>query len=131
MTRASSRNGPKAWGEIVVVLLDDAAITGANARVFGRDTPTDVISQAYRPAPGSDAWTGEILVNAERAGRCTRPASELALYVAHGCDHLCGGHDETPAARRRMLDRERRWVRDARLAGLPVDRILGRPGTRR
>jgi rRNA maturation RNase YbeY len=127
MTRALSRSGPRAWGEIDVVLLDDAAIAGANARVFGRETPTDVISQAYRPAPGCKAWTGEILVNAERAGRHDSPASELALYIAHGCDHLCGGRDGTPAARRRMLDRERRWLRDARRAGLPVDRLLVRP----
>jgi len=124
MTRASSRSGPRAWDEVAVVLLDDAATARANARVFGRDRPTDVITQAYRPPPGRAAWTGEILVNAERAAAFPRPSAELALYVAHGCDHLCGGRDGSPAARARMLRRERRWLREARLAGLAVDRLL-------
>jgi rRNA maturation RNase YbeY len=124
MTLASSRSGPRAWAEIDVVLLDDRGIAEANARVFGRDRTTDVISQAYRPPPGSAAWTGDILVNAERAALMADRDAELALYVAHGCDHLCGGRDGTPAARARMLRREQRWLRDARCAGLPVDRLF-------
>jgi ssRNA-specific RNase YbeY (16S rRNA maturation enzyme) len=92
--------------------------------VFGRPRPTDVISQAYRPAPGAAAWTGDILVNVQRAAQMRSPDAELALYVAHGCDHLCGGRDGTPAARARMLRRERAWLRQARREGLPVDRLL-------
>ena len=126
MTRASSRSGPRAWDDVAVVLLDDASIAAANALVFGRPAPTDVISQAYRPAPGGTAWSGEILVNAERAARFADPCGELALYVAHGCDHLCGGRDGTPAARARMLRRERRWLRDARHRGLALDRLAAR-----
>ncbi len=124
MTRASSRSGPTAWDEIAVVLLDDASIAAANARVFGRPRPTDVISQAYRPAPGAAAWTGDILVNVQRAAGMRDPDAELALYVAHGCDHLCGGRDGTPAARARMLRRERAWLRQARREDFPVDRLL-------
>ena len=124
MTRASSRSGPKAWDEVTVVLLDDATIAPANARVFGRDRPTDVITQAYRPPPGRTAWTGEILVNVERATTLPRPSAELALYIAHGCDHLCGGRDGSPAARARMLRREKRWLRAARLVGFDPDRLL-------
>lgn len=92
------------WQSLAVTLLDDAGITGLNREYFGHDTATDVISFAY------GAGVGEIFVNAERARRARRPAWELALYIAHGCDHLAGADDNTPARRRRMLARERRWL---------------------
>ncbi len=98
-----------------LVLLDDAGITALNREYFGKNRPTDVISFAYAPDEG------EVFVNVERARRARRPSWELALYVAHGCDHFSGADDHTPAQRARMLNRERRWLRDI---GKLADRLL-------
>ena len=45
------------------------------------------------------------------------PAHELALYIAHGCDHLAGEDDTTPAQRQRMRKRELRWLREVQKHG--------------
>ena len=101
----------------------------AHARWMGLATVTDVLSQRYEPVPGDTAGAhGEIIVNAALAqelgphhwGR-TGPgaaACELALYVAHGCDHLMGADDATPTERARMRRRELRWLRDAADCGI-------------
>ena len=111
------------WGELTLVLTDDEGIRAANAAVFGRDGVTDVIACTYDAVPGESAATdGDIVVNVQRA--CARarrnwPASrELALYVAHGCDHLAGSDDATDAEANRMRRRELRWLRRPDLAPL-------------
>ena len=43
---------------------------------------------------------------------------ELALYLAHGCDHLTGADDATPAGRARMRRRELGWLRELALTRL-------------
>lgn len=135
MTRASSRSRPIVWDELTVTLTDDAGIADANRRCFGRDHPTDVISQAYAALPGESGARGDIVVNVQRAAAATvrtNPDAELALYVAHGCDHLTGGRDDTPTGRARMLRRERRWLADARRAGgLAVGALFTPPRGRR
>lgn len=63
--------------------------------------------------------TAEIFVNVERAAQ-VRPCSrkwnasrELALYIAHGCDHLISGEDDArDDERKRMRARELRWLRE-------------------
>ena len=63
----------------------------------------------------------EIIVNAERAWlagsrrRGWSPSRELALYIAHGCDHLNDERDTTPAGRRRMRRRELHWLAQVNL----------------
>ncbi len=123
--RACRRDRPaRRWSTLTVVLLDDAGMGEVNRRVFDRDHATDVISQAYRPVPGAHAgWAGELYLNvacAQREGRARRggPARELALYLAHGCDHLTGGLDDTPAQARAMRRRELAWLRHPDLARL-------------
>lgn len=112
------------WGEMTVVLVDDAGSHEVNRVQLGHDYPTDVISFNYAPIPGeaADGCSGEIVVNAEQACRMGRryggAAHELALYIAHGCDHLTGGDDSTPVQRRQMRRRELRWVKEAQNAGL-------------
>jgi len=74
-----------------------------------------VVSQMYEGIPGVVGATGEMVVNAERAReegakRDGGTARELALYVAHGFDHLAGADDDTPARRRAMRRRETRWL---------------------
>jgi ssRNA-specific RNase YbeY (16S rRNA maturation enzyme) len=36
--------------------------------------------------------------------------AELALYIAHGFDHLSGADDNTPARRAAMRRTEMRWL---------------------
>jgi ssRNA-specific RNase YbeY (16S rRNA maturation enzyme) len=135
MARAGARRRMAAWGVVSVVLVDDGGIGRINRACFGRSGATDVISLTYAPVPGeTDGGAAEIIVNvqraqeeggrhwrqADRAGCSPRPPRrrvaaclELALYLAHGCDHLTGATDDTPVLRRRMRQRELRWVRDA------------------
>lgn len=96
-----------------MILAGDAGIAAAHARCFGAPAVTDVISQAYRPLSPSDGWRGDIVVNVRRAaaiGGSHGADDELALYIAHGCDHLCGARDDTPRRRAAMLRRERAWL---------------------
>ena len=130
MRRATSRTDPGRWACVSLLLADDREMARWNAAAFGHPEPTDVISYAYPPAlPGEPGWTGEIAVNAARARRFgprhRGPAFELALYVAHGCDHLCGGDDATPAGRRLMRRRELRWLAGAARRGLLEDLLPG------
>ena len=117
------------WGDISVVITGHAGIRAVNRVHLGHDEVTDVISFRYDPVPGeADACDGEILVNAERAVERAAQAGrwsasrELALYIAHGMDHLAGADDATPAERMRMRRRELRWLR---AAGEVVERLLG------
>lgn len=99
-----------------IVLTDDAGIVSANRAVFGREYVTDVISLAYPPLPGESGMSGELIINVERAvcegaRRAGGPGRELALYLAHGCDHLAGAEDASPRQRASMRRRELRWLR--------------------
>ncbi len=105
---------------VEIALLDDEAMCRANREFFGKSGTTDVITLYYPSVNPAILPAADILVNLDLAlvesggalrSRNWNPACELALYVAHGCDHLCGADDHLPAARRRMLARERRWVR--------------------
>lgn len=113
------------WQEVTVHLLDDAGIAPVNRAVLGHEGATDVITQRYEPIPGeADGLVGELFVNVERALRAApRRAGwsadrELALYLAHGCDHLTGAADATPRERARMRRRELAWLRRLSLTPL-------------
>jgi ssRNA-specific RNase YbeY (16S rRNA maturation enzyme) len=113
--RAFPADAPAPLGELTVILTDDAAMPGYKAGCFGVRRQTDVVTQAYAAVPGVAGHSAEIILNAERAraegrGRPGGPARELALYLAHGLDHLAGGDDDTPARRRAMRRRERAWL---------------------
>jgi rRNA maturation RNase YbeY len=103
------------FAELSIVLLDDAAMPACKERVFGVHRQTDVISLAYAAVPGIQPATAELIINAERALREGErhpggTARELALYLAHGLDHLAGRDDDTPSRRRSMRRRETRWL---------------------
>jgi rRNA maturation RNase YbeY len=127
------------WAEVSVVLTDDAGIASVNWTFLDHACATDVITFTFAPVPGGGAGTcGEIYLNVERAleegarrggstalttGGSTalttgNAADELALYLAHGCDHLTGANDRTLRERRRMRRRELLWIRRARRDGL-------------
>ena len=112
------------------MLTDDALITRVNKKYFDKSDVTDVISFRYDPMPGEDAgYSGEIVVNVQQARRnprCGDESRELALYIAHGCDHLSGESDLTPQGYRRMRRRELRWLKQARECGLTEDLIVTR-----
>lgn len=112
-----------AWAEISIVLVDDAGIHVLNQQFMERDEVTDVLSFDYAPLPGeTDTPSAEIVVNVERARhvgpRYGGVERELALYIAHGCNHLTGADDSTIRDRERMRRRERRWLTAARENGL-------------
>jgi len=69
--------------------------------------------------PGESGCQGEIIVNVEQALRARHrpdwsPNQELALYIAHGIDHLHGSTDTNPRECQRMRRRELRWIRQTR-----------------
>ena len=105
------------FGELTITLTDDAAMPAYKAGCFGVRRQTDVVTQSYEAVPGVCAATAELILNAERAReegrqRSGGPAHELALYLAHGLDHLAGADDNTPARRRAMRRRETGWLTD-------------------
>lgn len=129
INRASDLCPNREWGDISVVLVDNAGMEPFNRRLFEKAGTTDVISQCYEPVPGENgAWAGDVIVNVElavtmgkkleRPGASWGPERELALYIAHGCDHLMGEDDADNAGRARMRRRELRWVDEASRKGL-------------
>ena len=111
------------WAEVSVVLTDDAGIALVNRTFLDHARATDVITFTLAPMPGGGAGTcGEIHLNVERAleegARRGNATDELALYLAHGCDHLTGANDRTVKERRRMRRRELLWIQRARRDGL-------------
>lgn len=110
--------GERPWRELVIHVLDDAGIAPVNAAVVGHEGATDVITQRYDPLPGEPGGLqGELFVNAQRAAEVAARAKrwsfdrELALYLAHGCDHLTGADDHAPADYTRMRRRELSWLK--------------------
>ncbi|MFA5688652.1 MAG: rRNA maturation RNase YbeY [Kiritimatiellales bacterium] len=108
------------WEEVTLLLADNAGITQTNREFFGKDRPTDVISFRYDPIPGEAGCTGDLIVNVDRAveegPQHSGVSAELALYIAHGFNHLSGADDNTPARRAAMRRTELR-----RLAGIKTD----------
>jgi rRNA maturation RNase YbeY len=132
LLQRAARLEPSCAGLTVdLVLVDDAACVPINRAAVGHEGPTDVITLRYEAVPGeTDGETAEIILNAECAWRQGGDRAgadrELALYLAHACDHLCGFDDQTPAARRAMRRREWRWLSRV---GVPV-LFAGDGGTR-
>lgn len=117
-----------AWEQMAIHLVDDVGIQHAHVCYFGKDTVTDVISQRYAPLPGECGCTGEIIVNVQQALRAKAvrgwtPNRELALYIAHGIDHLHGGIDDTPTQRQQMRRRELRWLRKLQANGFTFESL--------
>jgi probable rRNA maturation factor len=93
-----------------VIFVSDAGLARLHGRYLGDPRPTDVM--AFELGTAGDGPEAEVYVSAERARAVARarglpPARELALYVIHGCLHLCGFDDQAPNARRRMRRAER------------------------
>jgi len=118
------------WDEVSLVLTDDEEIERLNGIHLGIRESTDVLSFRYEPMPGgSSLYSAEIIVNVQRAFQVANriswsPEKELALYIAHGCDHLTSADDHDSAGTRHMRRRELRWLKDAGCAGIISGLIL-------
>ncbi|MDE0838330.1 MAG: rRNA maturation RNase YbeY [Kiritimatiellae bacterium] len=123
MKRSIQTHNCATFTEITLVLTDDSGIRDVHQRCFGQDSTTDVISLNYDAIPGeAGGRSGELFVNLvcawQNARKTWAPSQELALYIAHGCDHLAGATDDTSAGRQTMRRRELRWLREAAQLGL-------------
>jgi len=133
MERVRVLDKSREWDELSVALTDDVEMRLLNRRHRARPEVTDVLSFCYGPIPGGgEKYSGEIVVNVQRAAELGKSLShgprwdesrELALYIAHGCNHLAGETDSQVAGRMRMRRRELRWLRAAEAKEL-VDRLL-------
>ena len=119
---------PEPWNEVCLVLVDDEGITQTNCEYFGKNRPTDVISFRYDPIPGEDeGWSGDLVINVDRAVHAGPEHNgidyELALYIAHGFDHLSGAEDDTDEKREAMRATETEWLLQA---GALIEDLLSR-----
>jgi len=107
---AALEHGGRPELELAVVFVSDAELARMHASHLGDPSPTDVL--AFELGELGQGPGGEIYVSVERARaeaklRGLPPERELALYVVHGCLHLCGHDDRAPRARARMRSAER------------------------
>ena len=138
MDKAARLDPAARWSELSVVLTDDDCIRPLKAHYFDRNEATDVISLRYDPLPGDDEMlTGELFVNVQRALLMTRrtrqgwnASRELALYLAHGCDHLMNSTDDDAAGYRRMRRRELAWLSVPEISRISRKLLINTPRNR-
>ncbi len=141
---SAQRNDAPDYESVSLIITGDALISRIHQQSMGIEGTTDVITLAYAATPGTPA-TAEIFVNAQLAARCGvdrtsldliddeahgpwSPAHELALYIAHGFDHLAGNDDTSASGFQSMRKREIEWVRQAHAIGLVDTIIMNREG---
>lgn len=145
--RAAARRGQTVdFGDVVLGFVGPAAIARIHRQALGLPGETDVITLAYAAAPGTPACA-EIFVNPALAFRRGTdraaldltaaerrlpwsPDHELALYIAHGFDHLSGADDADSAGFAAMRRRELVWIRRADGLGLVAGLFKKFPGGR-
>jgi probable rRNA maturation factor len=99
-------------GQLSVAVVGARAMTTLHRRYLGLATPTDVLTFDLGGDVDAGRVEGEIVICADVARRCARPATragaraELALYVVHGILHLAGYDDHAATAARAMHARE-------------------------
>ena len=120
MKKASAMRPEVTWVECSVVLVDHQAMIRLNEEALQHEGTTDVITFHYPTAPGEHpaGWRGEIVINVEEAAeqadrRGVSTLREVALYLAHGCQHLGGADDATTAERAAMSRRQNRWLKQS------------------
>jgi rRNA maturation RNase YbeY len=123
--KARLRESPHSYECFSILFTDDAGIVPANQKLLDSIEVTDVICFGYDPIPGEEEGrTAEIIVNVERAvseaGKQNRldESGELALYLAHACNHLSGKDDKTARQKRAMRRTELAWLSELRREGL-------------
>lgn len=108
--------------EVSVLLADDAAVAGLNARWRGRDGPTNVLSFAANEGGGPpSALLGDIVVAhgvalREARGQDKTLADHVAHLIVHGTLHLLGEDHDRDARADEMEDLERAALADLDIA---------------
>jgi len=95
---------------VSVVFVGDEELAALHQTHLGDPSVTDVLTFDLGETGGGAA--AELYVSVERARAVARergfdPERELALYLVHGCLHLCGFDDREPRKRARMRAAER------------------------
>ncbi len=98
---------------VSLVLCDDRTIHELNIRYLGHDYPTDVLSF---PLSEGELLVGEIIISVETAERNAKRfrqtlEQELLRLAIHGTLHLLGYDDATSQQRKRMRQKERRYLK--------------------
>jgi probable rRNA maturation factor len=111
VARAALAHGGRPGLALSLVFVDDPTLARMHAAHLDDPAATDVMAFDLGEAGGGAA--GELYVSVDRARaearrRSLPPDRELALYVVHGCLHLCGLDDHRPRDRARMRTAERR-----------------------
>ena len=111
-----------------ILLTDDTGIQPLNRIYLDKTGITDVISLRYSSIPGETGlFSADLIVNIEQAINNSTSrwsaSKELALYIAHGCDHLMGETDSSETGRRRMRRRELGWLKEAAKLNMISDLI--------
>ena len=137
------RRGVAPWdGGVDVILLSPRQSAAAHFAATGLDEPADVVTLRYAAGPmwparaellvcpavavrNAAARDPETLLAQER-GLQWGASEELALYLAHGFDHLAGSDDATAAGYRAMRLRELRWL----AAASPLPPLVRSPRSR-
>lgn len=107
---AALAHGGRPELHLAVVFVSDLELARLHGRYLADPSPTDVL--AFDLGQSGAGPAGELYVSVERARAEARtrdlaPEGELALYIVHGCLHLCGHDDREPGTRARMRAAER------------------------
>jgi probable rRNA maturation factor len=100
-----------------IILTDNSFIKSLNLEYRGKDSPTDVISFAYRDEPfpvadGSIEELGDIYISLEKAAAQADEyevtlEDELKRLIIHGMLHILGyDHEKSPGEDERMSSLE-------------------------
>lgn len=101
--------------DLTLYLTDRETMRAYHRRFRGLDTDTDVLAFPVheRDVDTGRLYLGEVLVcvpvaQDQALGLGHGLEAEIGLLVVHGVLHLLGYEDETPEARRRMFQQQRR-----------------------
>jgi probable rRNA maturation factor len=100
--------------KVTLAFVDNAHIHRLNKQFLDHDEPTDVLTFPYSDAK-SKLLEGEVVIGYEAAKENAADRQhdvnlELALYVIHGCLHLCGYTDTDAKGQREMRAKERGYL---------------------
>ncbi|MCX7642727.1 MAG: rRNA maturation RNase YbeY [Armatimonadetes bacterium] len=105
---------------VSLVLCDDKTIRELNLRFLGHDYPTDVLSFPLNEGElieqAEKGLVGEIIISVETAERNAMKfrqtlERELVRLAIHGTLHLLGYDDATPKQRKKMREKERKYLK--------------------
>lgn len=100
---------------INLAFVSDKHSAQINLQYLEHSGPTDVITFPYSQR-NAETLDGELIIGVEVGKRVANERghdlqAELALYVIHGLLHLCGYDDKKKAARAKMRQRERHYLK--------------------